>query len=171
MVSEHVLFYEITPLLLTRTREYFTTVYVVRVHCSIVTGSSATEHMLSPAQTVCLLQTTPPPLPLVTNNVLQVFRSTPRRVRLPARSTAPCWLTCWLPRGAAAIRWTLSYGRSGRGRARPPPFAARYDRRIANLLWNCPWLVTVRGFCVSRDRIVVVYVLGRAPRSRWVSAF
>lgn len=64
MVSEHVLFYEITPLLLTRTREYFTTVYVVRVHCSIVTGSSATEHMLSPAQTVCLLQTTPPPLPL-----------------------------------------------------------------------------------------------------------
>lgn len=112
-----------------------------------------------------------PSPPAVTNNVLQVFRSTPRRVRLPARSAAPCWLTCWLPRGAAAIRWALSYGRSGRGRARPPPFAARYDRRIANLLWNCPWLVTVRGFCVSRDRIVVVYVLGRAPRSRWVSAF
>lgn len=169
MVSEHVLFYKITPPL-TRTREYLTTERSFPCsRCSIVTGSSATEHMLSPAQTVCLLQTTPPPLPL---SPIMFYKCLGRHLAASGyhRSVrfALLLIDVLIAARCCSNKMSAELRPQRRGRARPPPFAARYDRRLANLLWPA---LDLSRFAVSapRDRIVI-YVLGRASRSRWVSA-
>lgn len=118
-------------------------------------STSATEHMLSPAQTVCLHQTTPPPLPL---SPIMFYKCLERHLAVSPVRCAQLIVLIDVLIAARCCSNKTSIELLPPRRAGPLRFAARYDRRIANLLW--PALDLSRSAVSWRPDRIVIYVLG-----------